>query len=323
MTGMRIEPGIYRDMSANDYFADPATEPSLTQSIAKIILDQSPLHAMYAHPRLMPPETDDEEEKYVKAQAIGNAAHALMIGRGKELAVAQFDSWRSKDAKEFRDEAEAAGKTVILDHHLTIAADMVNSARAQIAAHDDARDTFAAGGYGEIVYVWEEDGLWFRTMIDWLHEGARIVDDYKTTGMSVAPYRISNLMVDAGWDIQAAMQERALNRFDPAGTGRRRFRFIAQENWKPYALTINELPEAVMTMGRKKLDMAITIWRGCIETRRWPGYPPKINRPSYPTYKEMSWLNRELEFADAGIVPGGYQPTEPSKKQMLTDLSAG
>jgi hypothetical protein len=86
------KPGIYRDFPTAHYFADPCPEPSLSQSVAKILVEQSPLHAFQAHPRLYVPTADeDADEKYDKARAIGNAAHALMLDRGKVLAVGEFD----------------------------------------------------------------------------------------------------------------------------------------------------------------------------------------------------------------------------------------
>ena len=45
-------PGIYPGISAADYHADCAPEPSLSSSIARTLLAQSPLHAYHAHPRM-------------------------------------------------------------------------------------------------------------------------------------------------------------------------------------------------------------------------------------------------------------------------------
>src|ERR1035438_10073976 len=42
------DPGIYKGMLSDDYFADPTPEPSLSQSVAKILIEQSPLHARQA-----------------------------------------------------------------------------------------------------------------------------------------------------------------------------------------------------------------------------------------------------------------------------------
>jgi hypothetical protein len=290
-----MKPGIYRDMDSAAYFSDPCIEPSLSQSIAKVILDHSPLHAKLEHPRLCPTVADDAEpdaEKYVKAQAIGNAAHKILLGRGKEIDVLEYDNFRTKEAKLARDLAEKAGRVVILEKHMTGAEAMVAAALSQIKRHE-ANQTFQSGS-GEVAIIAEKDGVWLRSLVDWLSHDLRNVDDYKSGGVSVAPHVIGLRMIDQGWDIQAAMQERILDILDPAGAGRRRHRFIAQENMPPYALTICELSESVMTMGRKKLQAAIGTWTICTKLNQWPGYTTRIVVPEYPGFKEKQWLEREL-----------------------------
>lgn len=293
-----MKPGIYRDMDSAIYFGDPCDEPSLSQSIAKVILDHSPLHAKLEHPRLCPVKATDEDDtdKYVRAQAIGNAAHKMLLGRGKEIDVLDYDNFRTKEAKLAREIAEKAGRVVILGKHMTGAEAMVIAARAQIVRHE-ANLTFKDGS-GEVAIICEDDGVWLRSLVDWLGHDLRRCDDYKSGGVSVAPHVVGLRMVDQGWDIQAAMQERILNILDPAGAGRRRFRFIAQENMPPYALTVCEMSESVMTMGRKKLQAAIAIWRACMKSNRWPAYTARVIIPEYPGWQESRWLEREeFEFA--------------------------
>src|SRR5258705_12405590 len=114
------KPGIYRGVASADYFDDPCAEPSLSQSIAKIIIEQSPLHARQAHPRLaLPIEGDDEDaaEKYEKAKAIGNAAHMVMIGRGKKLAIIDAPDFRAKAAQTDKQAAIQRGEEPILRKH--------------------------------------------------------------------------------------------------------------------------------------------------------------------------------------------------------------
>lgn len=296
---MKIDrPGIYRGMTSEDYFADCCPEPSLSQSIAKLIIARSPLHAMMEHPRLQPAfAVDDEQEAYDKAKAIGNAAHKIILGRGKDLEVIEFGDFRSKAAKEARDAAQSVGKEPVLTKHLDAASNMVAAAWAQLKDHE-ANDAFTNGA-GEVVIAWQEGDLWFRQLLDWPHDDLRTVDDYKSTGMSVAPHSINMMMVNAGWDVQAAMAERGLDVLDPDGAGRRRFRFIAQENEPPFALTVCQISEAVMTMGRKKLQAAVDVWARCMQTGQWPGYINRIITPEYPGFKENQWLEREInEFSE-------------------------
>lgn len=315
------KPGIYTDVPAKDYYGDPAPVPSFTQSIGKILLEQSPAHARLEHPRLAPiqrimtamiDEPVEPAEKYNSAMAIGNAAHAMLIDRGRDVAEAAFSNFMSKDAKTFRDAPENADKIVILSKHLRRASAMVSAARTCLS-QIDWHGAFDMGD-GEVVIAWQEGDLWFRSLIDWKAHTVPFCYDFKTSVMSMAPHTIGMLIEKAGWHIQAAMHERGLQILEPHHAGRHVFRFLAQENYPPYCVVPVELDEHWMTMGRKKLDAAITIWRQCMETDRWPGYPLTPITPEYPGYREAAWLQREAsEFEEARKIRG----------QMLSDLSGG
>lgn len=298
-------PGIYTDISAEDYFADPMPAPSLTQSIAKVLLDRSPAHARLEHPRLAPPvEEDEPAEKYDAAKAIGNAAHSMLIGRGKSIVVGDFPNWTTKDAKAFRLAAVNSGQEPILSKHMRRATALVVKAKQQL--HEAGwRNAFELGN-GEVMVAWREGDLWFRTLIDWMVSPTELYD-LKTSGISCAPHNIGRVAADAGWDIQAAMHERALNAVDPQSAGRRKFRFVAIENEPPYALVPVEMSEAWLTMGRKKLSVAVDIWRECMRLDSWPAYSVRPIVPEYPGYIENKWLERELsEFSEPPTKTRGY-----------------
>lgn len=305
------EPGIYRDFDGEAYFADPCIDPSLSQSIAKVLIDQSAAHAQVEHPRLTPILDDDEAEKYVKAQAIGNAAHKLVLGRGKEIDVIDAPDFKKQDARNLRDAASAAGRVPILAKHMVDAEDMVDALRAKLAVHSE-RDAFTKGA-AEVMIVWQEDGIWFRSLIDWLADDLLTVDDYKSTGLSIAPHNIGRVAVDAGWHVQMAFIERGLNILHPAGAGRRRFRNIAQENYAPFEINVMVHDEHWLTMGRKNATAAIARWRDAIETGKWTGYPRKGITPEYPSFAESKFLDRETN--------GEFEPAPRGKR--LESLMGG
>jgi PDDEXK-like domain of unknown function (DUF3799) len=300
---MKIEkPGIYRDFPTDRYFADPCPKESLSQTIAKIILDRSPRHAWQKYLQLNAKFYD--EEPYDKAKAIGNAAHKLMLDRGKTLAVEDFPDFRSKEARAFKLAAIDTKREPILRKHFETASEMIDAALGQLSQIPGCDGAFSDGD-AEVVVANCEDGVWLRAMIDWLSPDLLEVWDFKTTGKSAAPHGIGRLMADAGWHIQASMHERILDAIDPKGAGRRRFLYVCQENEPPYALTVNQISEAALTIGRKQLDYAIGIWRDCLKTNRWPAYPPRIILPELPGYFENSWLERELAVADDDLTMAG------------------
>ena len=289
------QPGLYYDMPTAEYFADPCPAPSLTQTVAKILLNRSPLHAWHAHPRLNPDFRADDDTKY----DIGNVAHRLLLDRGKELLVLDHDDWRTRAAKEAREQAAAAGRLAVLGKHVERASAMVRAAREALDAAGIGGAFQPGKGHSEAVIAWQEPaGFWCRSMIDWLGEPPpAFVYDYKTTSASAAPHAIGRLLADAGWDVQAAMIERGLQTLRP--DARYCFRFVAQEDEPPFAVTICQLSESIMTMGRKKLAVALRLWQRALATGRWPGYARLVVVPSYPDYAEAQWLDREQsEFAD-------------------------
>ncbi len=292
---LRLKPGIHLDIASADYFADPCESPSLTQSIASVLLDRSPRHAALRHPRLNPAWKPHEDTKF----NIGNAAHKLLIGRGKELVVVEADDWRTKAAKEQRDEAHAAGKVAILEHQFRTASTMADAFREQIFHVPGCTEAFDTrfGGDGEVVIIAEYEGVILRSMVDWMRDPCHL-DDLKTTGKSASPDNLPYVMADGGWDLQAAIQERIHHKMGYKSHRFRHHYFYLQENDDPYEVTVCELPESVMTIGRAKLDKAIGIWRTCMETNRWSGYARVVHQPAYPAYMEARVLERLLSGED-------------------------
>lgn len=289
------EPGIYEGFDIDAYFDDPCPEPSLSQSIAKIILEKSPAHAMYAHPRLNKIVRADDDEKFNGRQAIGSAAHKLILGRGQEIVICDFDDWRKKAAQEARDDAIANGCIPVLARQMEQVEGLASIFRATMRAHDgllwNPDDIIS-----EAVIAWKEGPFWCRSMIDAVTKDLLVITDIKTSSASVPPQDAGKKMAEDGWDIQGAMLDRGLNAIDPANAGRRTYRFISIEQAPPFGIVVNELKEGVLTLGRKKLDRATDLWKRCLSENRWPGYPPVINYPEHPAYHVKEWEERELSF---------------------------
>lgn len=289
---MRIAaPGIYTDFSESAYYADPCPEPSLTQSVAKVLLDHSPAHARLRHPRLNPERENDGADKYVGHLAIGSAAHRLLLGRGRDLAVLDYDDMRSKAARELYSKAIADDKLPVLRRHVATAEQMVDAARIQLE-HSDYPDAFD-GGSSEIMLAWQEGHVWCRQLLDWSPDMTQIFD-YKTTGMNCAPHVVAERPSEMGWDVQAAFCDRGLDALEPFTAGRREYVFVSQENYPPYALSLVRISESDLTLGKKKVQMAIDLWGRCLSANKWPAYSLNtvLSRPR--PWLETRTLEREL-----------------------------
>lgn len=291
---MITKPGIYPDMTSAEYFADPTPEPSLTQSLIKTLIERSPLHAWCEHPRLNPDFVANEDTKF----DVGNVAHKLLIGRGKGVVRVEFDDWRKKKAQTTREKYAELGVLAVLGHQYDRAADMATAARQQLAQTPHADAFIQGAGSGEAVVAWRDEGFWCRTMIDWLMPDCLRIYDYKSTALSCAPHDIAERASTQGWDIQGAWHEQGLDAVDPKNAGRRRHFFVGQEDQPPYALTVVQLSEADLTMGRKKTLYALTRWKICMARKKWSGYPTATVMSEPRGYLENKWLEREVRESD-------------------------
>ena len=299
-------PGFYRNVNSEDYFADPAPVPSLSQSIAKLLIDHSPLHAWTCHPRLNPDWAPDTEKKF----DLGNAAHKLLIGAGKNIAVLEYDNYLTKAAKADRDAAIAEGKSPILGHQFARADRMVKAAREQLelrAGELQCRLFDPEIGAGEAVIVWREGEIWARQMLDWLSDDHNVYADYKTTAESAAPHSLPRKVSSDGWYIQAAMAERGLNNLENNNPIRHYF-FVVQEIEPPYCLSVAEIDEDWLQKGREQLAYAFALWEACIKNNLWPGYPLNVIHPAIPPWFENEWLARAIQFGAQERMAIGQQP---------------
>lgn len=284
-----ITAGIHPNFPIDEYYNDPCPAPSLSQSIAKVLLDKSPAHARIHHPRLNPSRAEEQDKKF----DLGSVAHRLLLGRGRDIEVCQYDDWRTKAAKESRDAAISAGRLPALAKDYERAARMVDEVKADLTGRGFAEDWFE--GYvnpAELMIVAEIGGVWCRALVDWM-PFTRRPWDYKTTSRSAAPHEMSRRMTSDGWHIQAAFQERILDEIDPANAGRREHLFVVQENYEPFALSIVRIPEAAMTVGRRDVDRAIRIWGECLASGKWPAYTTETLAPEMPAWFAQQALERE------------------------------
>lgn len=283
-----MKPGIY-DISDEEYRADPCESPSLNASVAKILVNETPLHAWTAHPRLNPGFVREEKEIF----DLGTVAHALMLQGLEHAAILDFDDWRKKEAKDMRDQLRASGNVPILRKHWNRVQAMVDAGKRQLAAHKEAKNAFS-DGKPEQSLVWEDDhGVICRARLDWLHDSRKRFSDYKSTGMTANPDAISRSMFGAGWDVQEAFYRRGLKKlgFDAVGT------FVCQEDSAPYALSAIGFNPLIQRVGDGKVQMAIDLWAKCLESYEWPGYPDRTCYPIMPKWMEDQAMEKELQHA--------------------------
>jgi len=279
-------PRIYQ-MTADTYHADPCPVPSLSSSIARKLLTASAQHAWFAHPRLNPAVEREEKETF----DLGSAAHAYLLEGESGFAVIEAPDWRTKAAKDARDAARIEGKVPLLAHRWQDVQDMARAARQQLGEHEAMPIPFA-GGKAEQTLIWREGDVWCRARLDWLHDDHSAIDDLKTTAASANPDIWSRTLFGAGSDIQAAFYLRGLRAI--GGEREIAFRFIVQENFKPFALSVIGLAPDALALADRKVKQAIALWDYCLKANRWPGYPTQVCWAELPPWENNRWLEREL-----------------------------
>lgn len=256
------------DIPLAEYVSDPAPEPSLSASIAHVMLDESPLHAWHNHPRLNPHYQPNNADKF----DIGTIAHNVLLeGDYSRIAVVNEKDWRKDSAKDARDEARAAGKVPILSKDMEAIEAMVTAAKEAIACSELSECFTTDGGKSEQTLIWEEQGIWLRSRPDRRSTDWRVIVDYKTTGTNAKPELwAKGPLLNNGYDIQAALGLRGVNKLQLSD--RCTFIFIVQEINPPYAVSFVRLSPSYRYCAELKLDRAIALWRRCMETCNWPSY---------------------------------------------------
>lgn len=278
------------EVDSATYHADQVTDvPTLSASIAKILIAQSPAHAKAAHPRLTPQARDDDPRFDV-----GNISHSLFLQGIDLIEVCEYPDWRSKAAKEARATAREHGRIAMLTAQSVEVYAMVNAIREQLNALEITPGLFV-DGKPEQTLVWDEDGVACRARLDWPHDDLTTLDDLKTTGRCArGEVWAKRALYDQGAEIQAAMHRRGVK----ALTGQEpQWRWVVVETAPPYALSVIYPSAAVLALGDEKVDRALALWRECLETGEWPAYSREPYRAELPPWIESAWLEQREEIA--------------------------
>jgi len=90
--------GLHFAIDPLRYHSDPAPQPSLSSHVAAVLLDRSADHARLMHPRLNPAYDPAALDKKRRLQ-FGSAAHAMLLGKDKQIEIIDADSYRTKAAQ--------------------------------------------------------------------------------------------------------------------------------------------------------------------------------------------------------------------------------
>lgn len=284
---MPLEQGIYNGITDKDYHDDTfhgLAVPVLSSSIACILMGQSPLHAYAAHPKLGAGEREETE-----TFDHGTIAHRVILeGSERNLEIVEAADWRTKGAQFVRDAARKRGAVPILAKNMTEVREMAAAVRQQLSWFKDPPIPLTEGK-PEQVLLWQDDGVWCKARVDWLHNTYATIDDLKSTGRSANPEDYIRTLYNAGGDLQPAFYLRGLKAVTDIDA---LFRFIVAENCKPYAVSAVSLGPAALQLADDKCSQAIRRWKGCLTSGNWGGYTPRVHHaepPAWAIAESMEW----------------------------------
>ena len=284
------EPGIY-ELSHEDYHSDPCILPSLSRSIIKDLIFRTPAHAHWNNPRLNPAyQPDDGNGKF----DVGLASHSILLEGIDNVEVIDADDWRTKAAKEARDEARKIGKTPLLNHQFDEVKKCVVRVEEQIyGCKELGIKNLLTDGDHEQSFFWKEEETFFRTRTDWISKDRKLILDCKFTEMSVNPSDLARYILNMGLDIQAALYSRGAEKVNGI---KPKFVFVFAEVAEPYICSFVSLPPEFMALGQSKVEYGIYLWRECMKNNEWPAYPNKVCYPDLPGYAMASWESKAGEI---------------------------
>lgn len=284
-----LAPGLHFDIPAEVYHADPCIEPSLSSSLAHKLVIETPRHAWFAHPRL---NLGLEPKEPTPAMALGSVVHEMVLGRGGGIEIIDADDWRTKAAKEARDEATRSDKTAILLKTAVIAEAIRDAVLQALAETPDAADFMHPDARSEVVGIWRDiGGPLCRIMIDRLSpEG--VVYDLKISGLGLDDLSLSRQLED-GYACRSAFYLRGLSQIAPEIAGKLKYRWIFAESSAPFAVRIVEADARAIELGDRQAALGIATWDRCLRLNQWPGWPRRVSRIGMGAWAESRITDRE------------------------------
>ena len=295
---------ILHNLSLEDYFADnlgiPDMPPTLSASIAKKLVEQTPEQARLAHSRLRTPEESLEMgQDQTAAKRRGTLFHRLVLKKGGDLVLIDVKNkkgetvtdYKTDAAQEARKAAESAGNIPVFAAQLE---------KAQKAADRITRRLHDLGidldGESEVCVTWEEtadDGTIVQTrgMFDHLRPHLAQCVDLKTTE-DASEDACERHVADYGHPIQAAAYSSGMQQLYP--DMKPDFLFAFMEADPPNIVTIAELEGMNRHLGEEQWQFAVNLWAKHLKSGEWPAYYNKGRARLAPKpWSITKWENRK------------------------------
>lgn len=290
--------GIYR-LSMAQYHGQPCAGPSVSSSGLRTIFAKSPAH-FWVTSSLNP---DAEPQKETDAFVLGRAAHHLLLGEDDfstlfVMRPDKFDSWRSREAREWREMEEAAGRTVLLPSQI----DQIRGMARSLAKHPLIQHGILNGDVEQsMVWLDEESGIWLKARPDAIPNDSGDMADLKTTVET--GFRLDYSVFDYRYDMQAALAKWGLKAC--LGRDMTDFSFVFVEKDAPHCVDILTLDPEDIARAELDLRTALRTLRYCLDHNDWFGPSGTQRDARYVSISERAKLlaGNRREFLEREIAP--------------------
>lgn len=312
--------GFHPDMPLEHYYADPAPgdHGSLNSSNIPTLRNKSPLHFATRSPVLtarygLTPAEDTPSS----ASRRGNVVHRLALGKGSDYEVRDYPDFRTKEAREWRDEMDKAGKAALLTKDIAKATRQAELLRAHL-------DELFMGQewHPEVALLWQEETpfgpVQCRALVDaWCPKLVHGVDIKSTTDASRG--HALRRMEQGGYDIQNMWYRRGLQVSQGLPHGTVQFSTLFGETTPPHASQSFQLSDMWQTSAWEECQLALRTFAQCQSADKFPGYPRTASLLAPPPWLITRRMEAELQIDDLNDDAGLLGSAEPPPLEELTD----
>ena len=303
--------GVYQ-LTAEAYHGDPCPAPSLSASLAQLMIEECPALVHHEHPRLNDAWEPDSRQDF----DIGTAAHLAILQPelyGARVVETDFDSWRGHNAK-VRDRAHDEGKVPLLLQNQALIADLKDAIRQ----HPIASCAFATGEIERsLVWYAKDAGIWCRCRPDCLWMDRDYIVDLKTS-VTANPRKLKRIAADQGWHQRAAWY---IEGYEAVFGRTPTYYFVVVAKNPPHLISTVDLSDRALAWGALLNEEARRRFAKCLTTGQWPGYravetPDKDTTITIPI---PAWADRDLEDRRAA---GEFEAAMRYQAPLETDYAA-
>lgn len=249
-------------MPENKYRADPCERLSLNQTLATVLLEETPWHAWRLHPR-----GGGKADKSNPAQEEGQVIHALVFGDKSGIAVLDVKDYRTKAAQDLKARAIDDGLIPVKATDLAEYEAIAKGIRDALTTLDPgfALDKAKPGR----VAIWEERNTLCRARVDCMVGSC--IYELKTIEKATEA-AIERAIRAHGYHVQRAAYVSAAEHIDPRMAGRIDYALVFAEK-ETGAVRLIEMSGTLREIGERRWRAAVDAWGRCVRAGKWPGYP--------------------------------------------------